>query len=213
MGGPAKPNVATPHVAAPEEDPLHRAWDEKRTRYVIWKAVAQSKASSIGYTLLGLSVSLVMFVILVRYQHQVSSLGGWGYPGVMLVELANSATLFLPTPGHAYTFAVAGSLNPLLIAVLAGLGATIGELSGYGLGATGRQVIAQGRLYRRMNQMSPKTFGRMLFIVAALPVPFDFAGIWAGAIRYPVSRFLWAVYGGKVLKMLGIALIAYYLMS
>ncbi|MBI3742811.1 MAG: hypothetical protein HY261_00785, partial [Chloroflexi bacterium] len=54
---------------------------------------------------------------------------------------------------------------------------------------------------------------RMLFIVAALPVPFDFAGIWAGAIRYPVSRYLRAVYGGKVLKMLGIALVAYYVMS
>jgi membrane protein YqaA with SNARE-associated domain len=208
-GGPATPEVLSPRIALPAEDPIHLWWEHHRTRYVIWKAVEQSKVSSLLYTCAGLGISVLMLFVLMRYQAQVASLGGWGYPGVLLVELGNSATLFLPTPGHAYTFALAGSLNAPLVALFAAIGAATGELTGYMLGATGRQVLQKGRVYRRLTSLPPRMIGIILFVVAALPVPFDFAGIWAGAARYPVPRFLTAAFGGKVIKMLVIVSIAY----
>ena len=48
--------------------------------------------------------------------------------------------------------------------------------------------------------------GLVLFILSVVPNPFfDAAGIAAGALRYPVWRFLGLVWMGKTLKYLGTA--------
>jgi hypothetical protein len=54
------------------------------------------------------------------------SLGRYGYLGVFLASLIGSATIILPMPAFAVTFAMGGTLpSPLL----AGLGAGLGELN------------------------------------------------------------------------------------
>ncbi len=46
----------------------------------------------------------------------------------------------------------------------------------------------------------------LLFLLAFIPNPvFDLAGVTAGALRYPLERFLAAVLAGKILKFVGFA--------
>ena len=83
-----------------------------------------------------LVVSIAVVVLLIRYASFVEGLGEWGYAGVFLLQLINSATVvLLPVPGHAVIFAVSGTLNPLLIGLVGAIGAALGESDGVHGGA------------------------------------------------------------------------------
>ena len=173
-----------------------------RTRSLRWSVLQIGAA---------LSLSILVAVILIRFGDTISRLGDWGYLGIFVIQVMNSATIVLPAPGHAYTFAIAASLSPLLVGLIGGFGAGLGELTGYALGAGGRDILAGGRLYRRMLALAERRGGGVaLFLFAALPVPFDVAGIWAGTTRYPIRRFLLYVIMGKIVKVTGIAIIGFY---
>jgi membrane protein DedA with SNARE-associated domain len=140
----------------------------------------------------------------------ITRFGNWGYLGVFFVQVMNSATIILPAPGHAYTFVIGNALNPLIIGVAGGLGASIGELTGYLLGSTGRQVLVGGRWYGRFESVANRWAGPALFAFAAIPLPFDVAGVWAGAVRYPIWKFLVLVGAGKIIKVTMIAGAGYF---
>src|SRR4030067_524154 len=55
----------------------------------------------------------------------------YGYPGIFLIALLSNATVFLPAPGAAVVFAMGGVFHPLGVALAAGAGGALGELSGY----------------------------------------------------------------------------------
>ena len=58
------------------------------------------------------------------------SLQSFGYPGIFLVALLANATVLIPLPGLMVTTAMGAVFNPFWVAIAAGLGAGIGELSG-----------------------------------------------------------------------------------
>ncbi len=147
---------------------------------------------------------------LVHFRESLSWLGAWGYLSVFVVELANSASVLIPTPGHAYTIAIAPALSPTLLGLIGGVGAALGELSGYMVGVRGREALASGRLHRRLYSLTRGRVGATLLVMAALPVPFDVAGLWAGTVRYPLARFMAFVLAGKVLKVTALALVGHY---
>ena len=66
-----------------------------------------------------------------------------GYPAVALMSFLGSATIFVPLPGFASVCISSGelSLNPLLLALVAGTCETAGERVGYSAGASGRRFI------------------------------------------------------------------------
>ena len=120
----------------------------------------------------------------------MSHMGNWGYLGVFAAELGNSATIIIPTPGPVITLTLASILNPLLVGLVGGIAAAIGELSGYAVGATGRQALEGSRIYERFQALAQRRVGPALFVFAALPIPFNFAGIWAGTVRHSLRLFL-----------------------
>jgi membrane protein YqaA with SNARE-associated domain len=150
------------------------------------------------------------FFALLHFQEAMSRIGNWGYPSIFLVELINSALLFIPSPGRAYTLSLSLTLNPFLLGLLGGAGAALGEFSGYYAGAKGRRILKEKWFYRWFGGLTERHFGIALFALAFLPVPFDIAGLWAGAVRYPLTRFLLYVAPGKILKMTAIALAGHY---
>lgn len=159
-------------------------------------------------SLIGMIALLMWF--LVHFQETMRGLGAWAYLGVFLAELGNSAALLFPTPGPAYTMAMALILNPLLMGILGGIGAALGELTGYYLGTKGRRVIQQGRLYHYLHALAHKRTELAILAFAALPVPFDFVGLWAGAVRYPLLRFFLFLMLGKIIKVTVVALTISY---
>ena len=124
-----------------------------------------------------------------------------GYGGVALASLVASAGFIIPVPA---LFAVCGAstvLVPLLVGLIAGTSETVGELSGYFLGYSGRGVVRRSRLYRRLEPWMQQRGWLLLFLLSLVPNPvFDVVGVAAGTLRYPLLGFLGTVWVGKALK-------------
>ena len=129
-----------------------------------------------------------------------------GYAGVAITALVASGGLVVPVPALATACTVGALLNPWVVALVAGAAEGLGELTGYFLGYSGQGIVSQGRIYLRIEAWVRRRGWLVLFLVSLVPNPiFDFVGIAAGALRYPLWRFLGVVWTGKILKFAGIA--------
>jgi membrane protein DedA with SNARE-associated domain len=140
-------------------------------------------------------------------------LESYGYFGAFLINLIASSTIVLPLPGAAFVFGLGAVLNPLLVGIAAGVGAAIGEFTGYALGWGGRKIISD-RWKKQMRQ-TEKLFQRyggffVIMLFAMTPLPDDIAGIVAGVFRYPVKKYFIAVLIGKLILNITIAYAGMY---
>jgi membrane protein YqaA with SNARE-associated domain len=156
---------------------------------------------------LSLILVIAITTVLYIYRNQVSKLQALGYPGIFLVSLLSNSTLILPVPGVLFTSAMGAIFNPYWVALAAGSGATLGELSGYLVGFSGQGVVENKKWYDRINNWMLKYGDVTIFLLALIPNPlFDVAGMAAGVLKMPMWRFLLWVWLGKCLKMLAFAL-------
>jgi membrane protein DedA with SNARE-associated domain len=157
--------------------------------------------------ILALMAVIVLTVLLVVNRNKIQKLEGLGYPGIFLISLLSNATLILPVPGVLFTSAMGAVFNPQLVALAAGTGATLGELTGYIAGFSGRGVIENRKWYDRISGWMTKYGGITIFVLAFVPNPlFDIAGMVAGSLKMPMWKFLAWSWPGKCLKMLLFAL-------
>lgn len=146
-----------------------------------------------------LAISIYIFSI----RDQAEHLAAYGYPGLFLLSILANATVILPAPGIALTFAAGAIFSPLLVALTAGAGATIGELTGYMAGFSGRGIAQRSNAYMRIESWTKRYGGVAVLILAFIPNPFfDLAGAAAGALGMPIATFLLWAFVGKFLKML-----------
>ncbi len=128
----------------------------------------------------------------------------WALPALFAISVVSSATLFLPVPGLAITTLVGSLLNPIVVGIVAGIGQTLGEMTGYLAGYSGQGLVNRSKIYDRVEGwMKHNEFmGELVvFVLALIPNPlFDAAGMAAGALRFPVWKYLIAAGLGKVLK-------------
>ena len=135
----------------------------------------------------------------------------FGYGAVAGAVLLASGGLVVPVPALAITCTTATFLNPAAVAIIAGMAGTLGELTGYFLGYSGSGVLENRRFYRQVESWMHKRGWILLFVISAVPNPlFDVAGIAAGALRYPLWRYLIAVGLGKQVKFFMVAYGCYY---
>ncbi len=145
------------------------------------------------------AVSLYIYTI----RDQARRLAAYGYPGIFLVSVLANATVLLPAPGVAFVFAMGSILNPAIVALAAGAGASVGELSGYLAGYSGQNVIQRLPIYARIHGWMKRYGVWTVFVLAAVPNPFfDLAGMAAGALKMPLSKFVLPCLAGKIVKML-----------
>ena len=155
---------------------------------------------------LGLFLAVAAAVALAVLLHEKLDLERVGYAALGLTVLVASGGLVLPIPSLATACAAGAVLNPFYVALVAGSAGTLGELTGYYLGYSGRGVLDRSRLYKRMEGWTRRHGWLVLFLVALIPNPiFDLVGIAAGALRYPLWRFLAVVWVGKLSKFLILA--------
>jgi membrane protein YqaA with SNARE-associated domain len=149
---------------------------------------------------LGISVAIYSF------RDQFAELAALGYAGIFLVSLLGNATVILPAPSLALVFAMGSALPPLLVGLSAGVGEALGELTGYAAGFGGRAVLENQKGYQRMAAWMQRRGAITIFVLSLIPNPFfDLAGISAGALRYPVRRFLLFCWLGKTIKCTAVA--------
>jgi len=163
---------------------------------------------------LALLLVIAIIVLLFVFRSEVQKLQQFGYVGIFLLSIAANATIIIPIPGVAFTTAMGAIFNPIGVAVAAGLGASLGELSGYMAGFSGQGIVDKSKNYVRLvNWMRehPRWTSFIIFVLAFIPNPLmDIAGMAAGALRVPVWKFLIACALGKMLKMLLFAYAGYY---
>jgi membrane protein YqaA with SNARE-associated domain len=141
-----------------------------------------------------------------RFPEKIDELETWGYLGAFVVSALSAATIFVPVPGLIIIFTLGAVLNPWLVGVISGIGGTLGELTGYLLGYSGRVAIKNMKLYHQMEYWMRRWGSVTILILAAIPNPvFDIAGAVSGALRFPVWKF--CVYGGigRIIKHTAVA--------
>ena len=141
------------------------------------------------------------------------ALKAYRYLGVFLINLIASSSIILPLPASAFVFALGAVLNPFFIGLSAGLGAAIGEFSGYALGWGSRKIIKNK--WKKQIDNVEKLFAKyggflVIFIFATTPLPDDIAGIIGGVLKYPVKKYFLAVLLGKIVLNLVIAYAGFY---
>jgi membrane protein YqaA with SNARE-associated domain len=144
-----------------------------------------------------LVVVIVGGILYLYWQHpeKIDELESWGYLGAFIIAALSAATIVVPVPGLIIVFTLGAVLNPWLVGLISGIGGTLGELTGYLLGYSGRVAIKNMKLYRRVEGWMTRWGGITIFVLAAIPNPvFDIAGAVAGASRFPLWKF--CVYGG-----------------
>ena len=90
--------------------------------------------------ILALVIAAIVAALLLRDNFGANQVG---YGAVALSALVASAGLLIPVPALATACATAIFLNPFLVGLIAGTAESVGELSGYYLGYSGRDVLAR----------------------------------------------------------------------
>ncbi len=152
--------------------------------------------------ILALLVVIALTIFIYSVRDRADELAIYGYPGIFLIAFMTNATVLLPAPGIAVVFAMGAIFKPIYIALAAGVGGALGELSGYLAGFSGQAVVEHTDIYNKFKAWIEKYGFMAILILAALPNPFfDVAGVAAGILKMPVSKFLLAVWIGVTIKM------------
>ena len=172
--------------------------------------IQDKRKSGIGVVILrilALAAVVGITVYIYSIRDRVEDFAAYGYPGIFLIAMMANATVFLPAPGVAVVFAMGSIFNPLGVALAAGTGGAIGELSGYLAGFSGQAVVENTKVYNKITPWIEKYGGWAILVLSAIPNPFfDIAGIAAGIAKMSFWRFLLFCWAGQLIKM---ALFAY----
>jgi membrane protein YqaA with SNARE-associated domain len=153
--------------------------------------------------ILALICAIAITVFIFSIQDEIENLAGYGYPSIFLLSLLANATIIIPAPAIALSFAFGAVYNPLGVAFAAGTGAAIGEITGYLVGFSGQGVVDDIQIYKKLEAWTTKHGALLILILAFIPNPFfDLAGVAAGTLKMPIGSFLFWTWLGKMLKML-----------
>jgi membrane protein YqaA with SNARE-associated domain len=157
---------------------------------------------------LALLAVLLLSGALVFVPIDYKAMGNYGYLGIFVVTLLATGAIVLPVPYLALILVAGSFLNPALVALVAGLAAALGELTGYLVGYTGRSLIPRNRWYDLVERGVTRFAAPVVFVASVVPNPFfDAVGIIAGATRMPVWIFLAACFLGKTIRFLLLAVV------
>ncbi len=152
--------------------------------------------------------SVLISGVIIYFRNDLAKLQSYGIFGIFLINLVGSATIIIPTPSLVATFVGGSIYNPIWVGLFSGIGASIGELTGYMAGYGGSVAIVENQKFKRIEKWMNKSGFVTILVLATIPNPiFDLSGIFAGATHYPLKKFFTAVLIGKTVRFIGIALL------
>jgi membrane protein YqaA with SNARE-associated domain len=178
--------------------------DELGLPYILNQLPSARKGNltrSILTFLLAVAIMLGVSYLLLRFLPDLRHFARWGYLGLFVATFIASATFFLPLPGLAVVFTAATVLSPPWVALVASLGSSLGELSGYYMGRFGVTGLIKSRLelYSKAERWMQRYGAFAVWFFAAFPLfIFDVVAVAAGAFRLPVWKFLLAIWLGRL---------------
>ena len=156
--------------------------------------------------LLIIGIVVGIFYFYRSYPERIEALEGYGYLGAFLISLTLNATIVLPA-GNFLVLAALGAILPsaTMVGLAGGIGAAIGELTGYMAGYSGQAIVSRQRVYTRLKKWVEKWGVLTIFLLSVVPLVFDLAGIAAGVLRFPLWKFLLACWLGRTILYLAVA--------
>jgi len=158
--------------------------------------------------LVGLSFGFILlFQYLIAYFNiSVERFATTAYLVVFVISLVSNASIIVPVPIFvAIMITAAKYWDPVLVALAASVAGTLGEITGYYAGYFGKRIVhlenAPGydRLVGWMKRYGP--WG--IFLISLQPIlPFDVAGLLAGASKLPFWKFFLPCWAGRFPKYL-----------
>jgi membrane protein YqaA with SNARE-associated domain len=158
--------------------------------------------------LVGLSFGLTY---LLRYLMAYFNISGGGlattaYLVVFITTLVSNASIIVPVPVFvAIMITAASKWNPILVALIASSAGTLGEITGYYAGYLGKKIIVTETTpgYEKLVGWMKRHGPWGIFLLSVQPIlPFDVAGLLAGASKLPLWKFLLPCWAGKFPKYL-----------
>lgn len=156
-------------------------------------------AGSVFAVSIALSVAFFYFH---DYFRQAESLG---LLGLFIVNFVSSATFFVSAPAFLTIIAGGNLYSPILVALVAAVGACLGDMLGFAFGHSGRKLTKKKLDKHPTIRFLEKHFHRhgalIIFLLAIIPNPFfDAVGILAGVVNYPLLRFFAIMLVGRFLR-------------
>jgi len=177
--------------------------------------------------LLSVFAVLVYLVLSVLFPDLVSPFGviyNWlldvslylGYSGAFFIAAIGNATILVPFPYIGVAFILGGLrdssmmtfiFDPWLIGIISGIGAMIGEMTGYFIGYGGGKLIDkdQTSAFKKYVDSHPKATPFVVWFLAATPIPDDVLVVPLGAARYSWWKVAFAQLIGKTMFLIGIS--------
>lgn len=166
------------------------------------------KYFSIAVLILSISLSIGLFL----FRDYFRDLRNLGLIGIFLINLVSSATFFVSGPAFLTVIAGGSIYHPLVVAFVASLGASIGDMVAYFFGYSGRNLTVnrlQKKLWFKVTESVFKTYGTIFVLALALiPNPFfDAVGLFAGVLGMKYSKFFLLMLTGRFARFVLLALI------
>ena len=165
--------------------------------------------------LLIIAITVGIHLVYGRHPERLIELEDYVYGGAFLISLIGNATIILPgavlvilSEISVVLYPVTGPVGPIIVGLVGGAGAAIGEITGYMAGYSGRGIVERSKMYNRVEGWMRRWGAMTIFIFSVVPFFFDLAGIAAGALRFPFWKFFLLCWLGRTLLYVVFVLLA-----
>ena len=173
----------------------------KRGNQVYWLRLV---ASFLMLIALSFGLAYLTRSLVTRFHVPLDEFASLAYLSILATTLVCNLTVIVPVPvATSIMIAAATSWNPVMVALAASIGGALGELSGYYAGYLGKRIAISEQVagYNRVTEWMNRYGIWAISLLAFQPViPFDMAGLVAGAAKMPMYKFLPALWAGKFPK-------------
>ena len=147
--------------------------------------------------LLVIAVTVTLQLIYGLHPERLKELKAHLYLGAFLISLIGNATVLFPgavivvlSNLGILIYGSTGLWGPVIVGLVGGVGAAIGETTGYIAGYSGREIVERRKMYYGIEWRVKRWGALAIFLFSMIPFVFDLVGIAAGILRFPFWRFL-----------------------
>jgi membrane protein YqaA with SNARE-associated domain len=195
------------------------------------KSSKMKKYAAAGLLAAMIIISIWGSVLLIQHWEYITELEQHGYLGLFIISIFAGSPIRIPSPGMILTFTLGTILNPVLVALVSGLGNGIGNALVYWTGRGGLLFFRNfsvsaspddshpskiGMFLRKLRMPRMAEFARRkalwaVFILSVYPNPILTPIILGmGAKRYHFWKFFSACLAGKIVQGLILSYLGYF---
>lgn len=166
------------------------------------------KYLSIIVLILSLALSIGLFI----FRDYFKDFRNLGLIGIFIINFVSSATFFVSGPAFLTVIAGGSIYPPILVALIASFGASMGDMVSYFFGYSGRKLTEhklKKKLWFIVIEDVFKAYGSIfIFVFAIIPNPFfDAVGLFAGVLGMNYAKFFLLMLCGRFARFVILALI------